>query len=370
MKATLKHIYLNSRKGFLKASSVLIPSFRSVCDNESSDIRKILFIRIDRIGDLVLSTPILKAIKTAYPSSKLTVLASPNNHILLMNNPFVDTVIVYDRSAELAGKARVIRKLKQADFDLAIDPYADYELETALITFLSKARRRIGFSAYGREVFFNLPAPSINAKQHFIDLSFDVATLVGIDADDRAPEIFIDESEKGWAKDWLHEHSLNNQPIVGIHPGGHYETQQWFPERFAEIACLIHGKYNVKPIIFGGPGEERLVSDIHSLTGDVATVFPADDLRQFAAVLSCCNLLICNNSGPLHMAVALRVPTISFMGPTIKDRWMPQGSIHTVLRVDDLPCIGCNAGHCRIQTHDCMRLITPDMVMDCVNTIL
>ena len=370
MKEILKKVYLTIRKEGLNTASFLagIKKLRDTTYDE--EIRKILFIRIDRIGDLVLSTPVLKAIKKAYPLCELKVLASPGNRALLMNNPFVDTVEVYDHKASLAAKAQVIRKLKQASFDLAIDPYADYELETALIAFLSKARRRIGFAAYGREVFFNLPATRINAKQHFIDLSFDVVTPVGINADDRVPEIFVDESERRWAKDWLLEHSIDSQPIIGIHPGGHYKTQRWFPERFAEIACLIHKKYNVKPIIFGGPREANLIADIHSLTADVAKVFSADNLRQFAAILSCCNLLICNNSGPLHMAVALGVPTISFMGPTIKERWMPQGSIHAVLRIHDLPCIGCNAGHCRIQTHDCMRLITPDMVMDCVSTIL
>ncbi|MBN2570315.1 MAG: glycosyltransferase family 9 protein [Deltaproteobacteria bacterium] len=367
MKLILKYAYLNIRKGFLKAASVLFHAVHLVHDIRRDDIRSILFIRIDRVGDLVLSTPILKAVKKAYPHSKLTVLASPGNCSLLMNNPYVDAVIVYDRKAGLVAKIRVIRTLRKSEFDLAIDPYVGYELETALIAFLSRARWRIGFAEYGREVFFNLRAPAIGEKRHFIDLGFDVAVTVGIEGGERTPEIFIDENEKKWAKAWLREHGVDRYPVAGIHPGGYYKTQRWLPENFADVVRLLHGKYGVKPIIFKGPGEEALVADICSRVDGKAVIFDAVDLRQFAAVLSCCNLLICNNSGPLHMAVALGVPTISFMGPTIKERWMPRGEIHAILRIDDLPCIGCNTGYCRIKTHDCMRFITPDMVMDCVN---
>jgi len=123
-------------------------------------------------------------------------------------------------------------------------------------------------------------------------------------------------------------------------------------------------------IIFGGPGDEGLVDQIRSMIYAEVPTYVGDDLRRVAVLLSCCSVFICNNSGPLHIAVSVGIPTISIMGPTNKDRWMPIGEFHEVLRIDDLPCIGCNLGYCKIKTHDCMRLITPSMVIDAVKDFM
>ncbi len=156
MKRILKKIYLNFRKYVLKMLSVFIHSNQSL-DLSGQHIEKILIIRIDRIGDIVLSTPALKAIKQAFPHSELTVLASPSNSPLIFNNPNIDHIVVYDRRGSFIDRIRVIQKLRESGFDLAIDPYADYELETALIAFFSGAKRRIGYASYGREVFLTFP---------------------------------------------------------------------------------------------------------------------------------------------------------------------------------------------------------------------
>lgn len=364
LKDKLKNIYQNLRKYFLYALAITV--FHKKFNNFTSEQGKIkiLFIRIDRIGDLVLSTPAIKAIKETYPGSKLVVLASRTNCSLLENNPYVDHTVIYDPSKNLWTKFRSILQLRNYHFDLAIDPYADYELKTALIAFLSGAKKRIGYVSYGREIFFNLPAPTIENEKHFVDLTIDVLKPIGVIPKEKSPEIFIVEDEKKWASDWLKERGLATKPIFAIHPGAYYESQRWPAENFAELVCEISKAGKEELILFGGPGDETLLDAIVSMSGeDVLTSIP-DDLRKFAALLSCCNIFICNNSGPLHMAVALNMPTVSFMGPTHKNRWLPIGDIHKVLRVDDLTCIGCNLGYCRIRSHDCMKLISPQMVID------
>ncbi len=370
MKDTLKNIYLNFRKHLLRALAIFISHKKFHDVGSGQDIKKILFIRIDRIGDIVLSTPALKAIKGTFPHSELTVLASPSNNPLIFNNPNVDHIVVYDRRGRLIDRIKVIRKLRESGFDLAIDPYADYELETALIVFFSGAKKRVGYASYGREIFFNLQAPRIEDDQHFVDLTLDVLKPVGIVTKDRTPEIYLTGDEKKWAWDWLNKNGLGSNPVIGIHPGAYYETQRWLPERFAELIELLQIDKKLDVIIFGGPDDEHLVNRICSILHGEVTTYIAHDLRKLAALISCCHVFVCNNSGPLHISVAIGTPTISFMGPTIKERWMPIGDIHTVLRIDDLPCIGCNKGYCKINTHDCMRLITPAMVIGVVNDIL
>ena len=331
---------------------------------------KILFIRIDRIGDLVLSTPALKALKQAFPNGELSVLASQTNYPILLNNPFVDQIIIYSRRLKFKDKIDLIKHLRKCHFDLAIDPYPDYELKTAFIAFITGAKKRIGYAAYGRELFFNLQSPQIRNNQHFVDLTLDVLKPLGIVTKDKTPEIYVTESEKEYAVNWLKNKKIGDRPIIGIHPGAHFESQRWPVARFAELVTKLNAEMKVNLIIFGSRGDREIVKRIVALSKDDVLTHISDDLRQFVALVSTCNVLICNNSGPLHIAIALKIPTISTMGPTDKIRWMPFGEIHQVLRVDELSCIGCNSGYCKIKTFDCMWLITPSMVMEALKSML
>ena len=370
MKAILKNIYLNFRKYLLRVVAIFILDKKIPHSVSGLDIRKILFIRIDRIGDMVLSTPALKALKQEFPQCELVVLASPSNQPLLAHNPYVDRVIVYGHKNGLRKKIGSIKQLRGYGFDLAIDPYPDYELKTALIAFLSGARKRIGYASCGREVFFNVEAPKMSDNQHFVDLTLGIIALLGIHAAERTPEIFIADDERRWARNWLQDRGVRGRSIVGIHPGGYYESQRWLPERFAEFADRLQKDKRIIPIIFGGPGEEVLIEKIRSMASGGFLTSLQENIRRFAALISCCSVFVCNNSGPLHIAAGMGIPTVSIMGPTNKERWMPVGNIHRVLRIDDLPCIGCNSGYCKIKTHDCMRLITCSMLLEAVKNIL
>ncbi|MBK5100503.1 MAG: glycosyltransferase family 9 protein [Desulfobacteraceae bacterium] len=290
------------------------------------------------------------------------MMASLGNAPILKNNPDVDEVIVYDRSAALQEKNKFIIGLRSRHFDLAIDPYTDYELKTAWLAGLSGAAHRIGYAAFGREFFFNCPSPKIEEHKHFVDDALNLLKHIGIPSENRNPAIYLAADEQAWAGQWLKENGFHGNKIVAIHPGAYYETQRWLTEYYAELILLIRRQTQTGIILFGGPSDAKVVKDITSKINVDVCVSIQEDIRKFFAILSHCQLLVCNNSGPLHCAVALNIPTISFMGPTNKNRWMPIGDIHKVFRIDDLPCIGCNLGYCKIITHDCMRLITPIMI--------
>ncbi|MBU2645556.1 hypothetical protein KKI24_12685, partial [bacterium] len=225
MKRIIKIAYLTTRKLLLYLFSVFILDKRLV--KVDAHISKILFVRIDRIGDMVLSTPAIRALKQAYPRSELTVLASPSNKDILKHNPYVDRIVVYDKRCRFHEKLGLIRHLKELRFDLAVDPYTDYELLTALIVFFSGAPARIGYGAYGREVFFNLETPAITEDQHFIAMTLGILKPLKIETGDEKPEIFLSADEKNWAREWLNRSGLGSKPLVGVHPGAYYESQRW-----------------------------------------------------------------------------------------------------------------------------------------------
>ena len=370
MKDILKSIYLNFREHLLRGVGTLIPENRSADVRVDRDIEKMLFIRIDRIGDLVLSTPAFKAIKRAFPACELAVLASASNHSVLINNPYVDRIFVYEKKNRLGNRNGIIKQLRKYNADLVIDPYPDYELKTALISFLSGAKIRVGYAGYGRETFFNIKAKTTKEKKHFVDQTLDVLEPLGIAAKDKKPDLFLTEEEKRWGRKWIKDKGVEGKLIVGVHPGAHYESRRWLPERFAELANEVRKDRETEVIIFGGPGDKRLVERISSMIEKTQISHVTDNLRRFTALLSCCHVLVCNNSGPLHLAAAINLPTVSFMGPADKHRWMPIGEIHKVFRINDLPCIGCNLGSCKLKGHDCMRLITSSMVIDAVKDCL
>jgi lipopolysaccharide heptosyltransferase II len=350
---------------FLKALGLSVPKQQGL--PPLREIRNILCIRIDRVGDMVLSTPAFQAIKEACPQARLTVLGSPANAPILKNNPYVDQVIVYDRQAGLSGKVGQILQLRSHPFDLAVDLHADYELQTAFLAALSRSPHRIGFSAFGRELFFTGPSVSIEENKHTVDTMLDLLGKSGIiSGSDRKPAIYVSAEEKKWARQWLDDHGLLKKNRIAVHPGAYYETQRWPAAHYAELIDLIRRRSRLEVLLLGGPSDASGIEEILTRGKRDICVYLQDDLRKFLAILSQCRMLVCNNSGPLHCAAALDLPTLSFMGPTIKELWMPVGKGHRVLRRDELPCIGCNSGYCKIKTHDCMRLIMPETVFEII----
>lgn len=369
LKSIVRATYLRLRKTLLRGLGLggtksPAPRFRA------QDDQAILFIRTDRIGDMVLSTPALRAIKEAFPASRLTVLASPSNRAVLDHNPWVDEAILFRKRGGLGHWIQTIRSLRAKRFRLAIDPYQDYELLSAFIALLSGAEQRIGYASWGREIFFTAAVPEVEAGRHFTDIVLDVLKPLGITTENRTPEMFLSAEEVAWSLQWMTERGLGGRPLIGLHPGAFYPSQRWPAEYFSELLQILADEGVRDVLVFGGPEDAALVAEITSPLKTRPCVFTGSDLRGFSALLSRCRLLVCNNSGPLHMAVALGIPTLSFMGPTDRDRWMPLGNRHQVLRVDELDCIGCNLGYCRIKTHDCMRRIEPATVLEHIRKAL
>ncbi len=367
MKDLIKKFYLFSRKRILKILYIFLPQKIKRIEKREYVIKKALFIRIDRIGDIVLSIPALKAFKNRFPDCELSVLASRSNHAVLINLPYVDNIIIYDKSQSFIEKIGILRKLRNYGFNLAVDPYSSYELKTALIAVYSGAPIRIGYPSYGREIFFNMIAKRPVEKKHFEEEVLKVLSPLGIENLTSNPEICLSNKEKEWSTKWIRHHRLSDKPIVGLHPGAYYKSQRWPAEYFSDLINKIEEDGKFLPILFHGPTDRKIVTSIKIKTIKDIPIFNSKDLRKFIALQSRCSVFICNNSGPLHVAAALGIHTISFMGPTDKLRWMPIGRGHNVLRVDSLPCIGCKKGYCKIKTHDCMRLINPSIVFETLN---
>ena len=351
-KTLLKKPYLKIRKILL--SPLLLKKDMTLKDK---NINKILLLRHDRVGDMTLSTPVFKALKTRYPDAKITVLASEKNQEIIRNNPNVDEALIYK------GIRSFMRKTHKKNFDLAIDLFLTHELKQALLIYLSGAKYRLGFKDSGREMFFNVNGPENHHTKRMVEHLLDLAESAGAETDDCTPEIFLSDEEKEWAHGLLSKNGYKNSLKIALHPGAFYESQRWPAGRFGELAGKIIEHCGASVLVFGDKKEEHLLKIVRNKAGSGAHIFCGLSLRQFIALLNCCDLQICNNSGPLHIASALRIPTVSMTGPTVVPLWLPWGNNHVVLN-KKLSCSPCNKATC--SDHSCMNLITVNEVMEAV----
>jgi len=360
-----KRLYLALRSAKLSVFSVFTSPMRKKKFSKEST-RSVFVVSLKRIGDAVLSIPAFRAIKESIPQSLVTVYADPYIQDILERIPDIDAIIPYKKKSSFLKKARQVRKLTYNSFDLAVDLTCDYTLEGALWTLLSGARYRVGYDTRKRGFLFNQPLKHESEGAHIIDEILAIVQSIGLETRDKSLSLTASRDAEETIKKLLRDKGAKSgEMLIGIHPGGYYITQRWLPERFAEVADRLIQKHKARIILMGGPKEEKLIEEIKAwMTQNPITVVD-QPLGNLLALIQNCRLLICNNSGPLHMATAVGTPTVSTMGPTIPERWWPQGKGHQVIR-KNLPCMPCNEGYCRLKTLDCMKSITVEDMLEAV----
>jgi heptosyltransferase-2 len=359
VRAFLRSSYLMTRKLLLFP---FLAFRRTVCPRRE-EIKKILVLRYDRIGDMVLSSPVFRILKTKYPGARITVVASRVNADVIKNDPYVDEIFIYK------GAAHFFKEIRKERYDLAIDLFYTYELESAILAFFSGARYRLGFAIAGREIFFNVESPRISGGRNLSDYTIGLIGPQSAHGPEDRPRLYLAEEAAGWADGYLKSNNAGPGCIkVAMHPGGFYQSQRWPAERFAAIARCAAKEFGARVLLFGSEDEEGLLKEIAGMAAEAGPLLLYDiRLERTIALISRCDILIANNSGILHVGSALDIPTVSMMGPTDPALWTPAGEGDVVIR-KDLKCSPCGKGSCA--DHSCMKLISTEDVMDAVRAQL
>lgn len=320
-------------------------------------IRKILLVRLDRLGDFVVSLPVIDNIRLAYPDAQIDALVCRNTAGLARMAQSLDSVVEYKDFITACHTIRL------RHYDMVIDMLYDYTLKPALLAYLSGAALRLGFNHGFRGVFFTHPvAPFESQRGTMVQIQLKLLEPPGIPAVVKFPHLCPPRGEADGRLSLRLE-----RPAVVIHPGAHYPSQRWKPERFAEIAKKIRQSYNAGVVIVTGPREQDIRGALSGSLQGAGIKFLSPLLRELVFLLAESDLLICNNSGPLHLAAALGVPTVSVMGPTDPVLWQPSPGRHAVIR-KDIACGPCSAAVCR--DHRCMDSITIEEVWESVQRVL
>jgi ADP-heptose:LPS heptosyltransferase len=315
-----------------------------------AEVRRILVIRTDRLGDMALTTPALQDLRDHFRKASLTVLAPAGPIALLEAHPAVDQ--------RLELPVRGVPPAIVGAFDLAIDFTPDARLRGARLAAASQAAARAGFRGGGREVHFNLPGPRARRDRHLVDLNRELVAALGVEPRAARPALYLADHEREAALARLAALGAA-APRVALHPGGFHPTQRWSPERYAEVIRALTERTAAACVVLEGPGDAPLAARICAATPDALRPGPLP-IRALMGLIAACDLFIGSNSGPLHIAGALGIPTVSIVGPTDLVRFAPHGPDDRVVRLD-LPCSPCGRGRC--WHHSCLRGIETSAVL-------
>jgi ADP-heptose:LPS heptosyltransferase len=358
------------KRAFLLLRRVSLPilfSLRKLRRERScpSDPRGILVLSQQRLGDAVLSLPLFPALKGRFPRASVSVLANAAIGEIFELCPDVEQVFCRDQGAKRKGIFRLIREIRKNQFDIVIDLNTDGSLFFGLVAGFSDGKYTVGYSQDGRGVFFDAALPDPPEGAHTVEQVLATLLPLGVEGASREVVLPLPERERETRPFFLQRNEEDCWSIVGIHPGATHWTQQWPLEYYAVLADELIADGTARVILCGGPDDWEGIRKIQERMRQKPEIAPPlPSLTAFATFLSELDLLVCNNSGPLHLACAVGTRTVSFMGPTRSAQWWPAGEGHTVFRRHQLPCIGCNKGYCRIKTHECLRGILPSEVYE------
>jgi lipopolysaccharide heptosyltransferase II len=359
----LRTLYLVVRRPILKIASrfVRVENFRLRLDHDN--VGKILIICQPRLGDNVLSQPAFGALRTRYGKAELVGLCNGYVREFLIETGVVDRAVL-DPGRGLRSFLGTIRRLRQERFDLVVDLTTDFTLRPALVAFFSNSAYTIGCDAQGRGFLFSKHVPAPDRLIHEAAELSRIVESLGVVIPSTVPALkasgrICKEVEAFFQK----ENIGRNDVVIALQPSGHYPTQRWPARNFAALADLLSNQ--AKVVLLEADADGKRAHEIGELMRSELCIYHSESLGALMAFLKRCSVFVCNNSGTLHLASALGVPTVSTMGPTVPERWWPLGDRNIVVR-KNLPCMPCNSGICRIKTHDCMNLISVEEVFDAV----
>ena len=292
-------------------------------------IKKILVFSFSFIGDAVLSTAVISPLRQRFPAAKITFLVGVHAFDLLTADPQIDQVLVYDNLGEHAGwrgKIRLIKLLRREAFDLVVDLRDSFW------------SRFVGGKRWG----MRLRKGDIHAVTRYLD----VLQRHGLSVEGARPQLQFTTQRLAKRDAFLTENGVDrHRVLVGVHPGGNWVYKLWGSENFAQIADRLCEKWNAQILLFAGPNERQLQAKVANLMHQQPICVKEDDLCQVAALIAACDFYIGNDTGPMHIAVAVGIPIIAIFGSTNHHRSGPYGEEHIVVHSGvELGCNPCHPG--------------------------
>jgi lipopolysaccharide heptosyltransferase II len=330
---------------------------------------RVLIVQTSFLGDTVLTLPLMAEVKRRFPAAKVTLLTTPLGKELLDGATVLDEIIVDDkRQADKgwSGLWRKARALRARGFTLALCPHKSFR--SALLLFLARIPHRVGFrQSKGWFLFHSLA--NRNGQRHDVERNLSILEVFGIESEDcrHAVDFPVHDGSMAVVSRLLKEQGIDpEKAIVGIVPGSVWPTKRWAAESFVVLIQRLKRELDCEVILIGGPEDLAVAAKIERrIAGTAVNLVGKTSLRELPAALAHCRLLISNDSGPMHVAVAIGVPVVAiFCATTPSLGFYPYTSKAVVVekKLSCRPCSSHGGRRCPLGTEDCIRLIEPDQV--------
>ena len=340
MARRVKTLERSGKRGLMRFVGTLLRAPRMTPEEfRAQRFERILVVRQhNQMGDMMLATPALRAIRETYPHATIGIVTSTLNRGVLANSPFVDRVFTYDKRRPGSHLA-MLRALRREQFDLAIVLHTvSFSFTTLMLGVLSGARVRIG-STSARvgdltgsylNITLPLPAPEQLATMNEAEHNLFPLRYVGITTTDLSPLIVPGEASERWATGYEKECWREEAVKLAVHPGAGKTENIWKPENFASVVDAL--ARDISLVIIQGPADTETVQAFQSACKTKGTVVSGRSISDVAALLKRADLVICNDTGVMHVACAAGARVLAIFGSTDPVRWAPRSPGLRVVR--------------------------------------
>lgn len=317
--------------------------------------KRILIVNVNWVGDVIFSTPFIRSVRDTYPDSHIACLLHPRCYDVLKDNPRINEIIIYDEELAhrgLLGKLRLVMKLRKKRFDTAFLLHRSFT--KALLTFLAGIGERIGYPSKRRAWLLTKVVDEPDEDIHKVEYFLNIAYNAGIIPKSRSYEFFITDAHRRAVDGFLkHSGVMQGDAIVVLCPGGNWDPKRWPKENFARLGDKLTERFGAKIIISGAKKDVQLADDIRKLMEWTPIVSAGKtNLGELGALFERASAVVANDSGPMHLAVAMKANTIALFGPTSPHLTGPygEGNYRVIVKQEEceVPCydLSCTDNRC------------------------
>lgn len=325
-------------------------------------IKSILIIQTAFIGDVILITPLIRAVNMLYPEARIDALVVPAAARLLQNNPYLNEVLTYSkRDKALFSMRHMITELKSSAYDMAISPHSSGR--THLLMYLARIPVRIGFDRGTMPFLLTAKTPHPRGI-HKSKKNLALLRLLSEQDFDHQTELFPSAQDKDKASELLAP--LDGRKLIAMAPGSVWATKCWPVAYYRELAMALSQEgYGI--VLIGGKEDRPKCDIIQQSCPEAINLAGKTNLLESAAAIANCQLMVCNDSGALHIANAMQTRVIAFFGPTVQSLgYFPFGPHDKVFEtaLDCRPCSSHGPQKCPLKHHNCMKLLQAEAVLN------
>ena len=329
-------------------------------------IEKILLVRLRRIGDILMTTPAVRAVRERYPHAHITYVVEEPYRALVEGNPDLDEVSVFPRKFKAAEFLALMRPLQRRKFDLLIDFHGGPR--AFWITLFSRARRKVGHRLKFKHHFYDLTLPRTGSR-HSVEDHFNLARAAGVKRDD-IPRLILPpplELEKARIEAVYRQEGLEGRRTIVLHIGAGNRFRDWGAENLARLIPLLTGLPETAVVLIGARediprGESLTAERVVPLVGRL-------NLREVGELIRRADLFVGPDSGPMHIAATTNTPIVALFGPTLPAHFSPWKAEATLLQTTH-GCRPCRQRDCVHGDFRCLLTITPEEAAQAAKSML